>query len=106
MVKRLSLVRRLPDLTREEFAARWLAEHVTIARRLPGLLGYTVDIAEHGGGGFDGLATVRFESRASADAAFADPELSEGLRRTREEFAASVEVVWVEEHTIVPYTGG
>jgi uncharacterized protein (TIGR02118 family) len=106
MLKRISLVRRLPDLTREEFAARWLGEHVAIAQRLPGLRGYTVDIAEEPNGPFDGLATVRFESRAAAEAAFADPELAEGLRRTREGFAASVEIVWVEERVIVPYMGG
>jgi len=106
VVKRLSLVRRLPQLSREEFAERWLGEHVDVARRLPGLQGYTVDIVEAGAAPFDGIAAVRFASRGEADAAFAVPELVDSLRRTRDDFASSVEIVWVQENVVVPYLGG
>ena len=104
MIRRISLVTKLPELTREEFFARWTGEHVEIARRLPGLRGYSILILD----GED--AALRWDRdhdvrlARGAERAFAVPELAEGLARTRDEFAASVEVFFAEEHPIV--TGG
>jgi EthD domain len=50
---------------------------------------------------YDGIAITSFDSRADAERAFADPALAEGLARTRDEFAAAVEVYFAEEHVIV-----
>jgi uncharacterized protein (TIGR02118 family) len=101
LIRRISLVRKLPELSREEFLARWTGEHVEIARRLPGLRGYAIQILEGEDPPYDGIAVTSFETREEAERAFAVPELAEGLRRTRDEFAASVEVYFAEEHTIV-----
>jgi uncharacterized protein (TIGR02118 family) len=101
VIRRLSLVRKRPELSREEFLARWTAEHVEIARRLPGLRGYVIQILDGDAPPYDGIAITTFDSREAAERAFADPELAEGLARTRDEFAESVEVYFVEEHTIV-----
>ncbi len=101
MIRRLSLVRRRPELTRAEFLDRWTGEHVEIAKRLPGLRGYVIHILDGDAPPFDGIAVTTFDSREEAERAFADPELADGLRRTRDEFAASVEVYFVEEHIIV-----
>jgi uncharacterized protein (TIGR02118 family) len=103
MVKRISLVRRLPELDRDEFARRWLGEHVEIARRLPGLLEYRIDVLRPEGIElpYDGIAVTRFDSRAAAEAAFAVPELAADLRRTRDTFAAAADVVFADEHVVV-----
>jgi uncharacterized protein (TIGR02118 family) len=101
VIRRLSLVRRRPELTRAEFLDRWTGEHVEIAKRLPGLRGYVIHILDGDAPPFDGIAVTTFDSREEAERAFADPELADGLRRTRDEFAASVEVYFVEEHIIV-----
>ena len=101
MIRRVSLVRKRPELTRDEFVACWLGEHVEIAKRLPGLRGYVIHILEGGDPPLDGIAVTTFDSREAAEQAFADPELAPGLRRTRDEFAESVEVFFVEEHIIV-----
>jgi hypothetical protein len=53
------------------------------------------------GAPYAGIAITSFDSRADAERAFADPALAEGLARTRDEFAASVEVYFSEEHVIV-----
>ena len=37
MIRRFSLVRKRPELSSEEFLARWTGEHVELAKRLPGL---------------------------------------------------------------------
>jgi len=101
VIRRLSLVRKRPELTRAEFLDRWTGEHVEIAKRLRGLRGYVIHILDGDAPPFDGIAVTTFDSREEAERAFADPELADGLRRTRDEFAASVEVYFVEEHIIV-----
>jgi uncharacterized protein (TIGR02118 family) len=101
VIKRFSLVRKRPELSPEEFLARWTGEHVEIARRLPGLSGYVIHILDGETPPYDGIAITTFASRADAERAFADPVLAEGLARTRDEFAASVEVFFTEEHVIV-----
>jgi uncharacterized protein (TIGR02118 family) len=100
VIRRFSLVRRRPDLTRDAFLAAWTGEHVELARRLPGLRGYVIHVLDDGAP-YDGIAITSFDSRADAERAFADPALAEGLARTRDEFAASVEVYFSEEHVIV-----
>jgi uncharacterized protein (TIGR02118 family) len=101
LIRRISLVTKLPGLGRDEFLARWTSEHVEIARRLPGLRGYTILILDGEAPPYDGIAITTFDSREAAERAFAEPELGEGLARTRDEFAASVEVYFTEEHIVV-----
>jgi uncharacterized protein (TIGR02118 family) len=101
MIRRVSLVRKRPELTREEFLARWTGEHVDIAKRLPGLRGYVIHILDGEAPPVDGIAVTTFDTREDAERAFADPELADGLRRTRDDFAASVEVYFAQEHVIV-----
>ena len=101
MIRRLSLVRKLPALTRAEFVERWTGEHVEIAKRLPGLRGYVIHVLEGDDPPFDGIAITTFDSREDAERAFADPALAEGLARTRDDFAALVEVRYAQEIVIV-----
>lgn len=100
-MRRISLVRKRADLTREEFIARWLGEHAELARRLEGLRSYTIDVLEGDEPPYDGIAITCFDSREAAERAFADPALAAGLLRTREDFAASVEVRFTTEHVVL-----
>jgi len=101
MIRRFSLVRKRPELSPEEFLARWTGEHVEIAKRLPGLRGYVIHVLDGEAPAYDGIAITSFDSREDAERAFADPALAEGLARTRDEFAAEVEVYFAEDHVIV-----
>ena len=101
MIRRFSLVRKRPELSRDEFLDRWTGEHVELAKRLAGLRGYVIHILDGPSPPYDGIAVTTFATREDAERAFADPELAEGLARTRDEFAASVEVFFAEEHVIV-----
>jgi uncharacterized protein (TIGR02118 family) len=101
MIRRLSLVRKRPELSREEFLERWTGEHVEIAKRLPGLRGYVIHVLDGEAPPYDGIAVTSFDSREDAERAFADPALAEGLARTRDEFAAAVDVYFAHEHVIV-----
>ena len=101
MIRRFSLVRKRPELSPEEFLARWTGEHVEIAKQLPGLRGYVIHLLDGEAPPYDGIAITSFDSREDAERAFADPALADGLARTRDEFAAEVEVYFAEEHVIV-----
>jgi len=103
MIKRTSLVWKRPDLSDAEFRRLWLGEHVAYAKQLPGLREYIIDFVTEGPAeGPAGIATLRFDSRKALDAAFSDPTLSKELLRTREQFARSVQLMFVDEEIIVP----
>ena len=101
MIRRISVVHRRADISREEFARRWLGEHAEVAARLEGLRGYVLYLATDACASFDGIAVTTFDSREAAERAFADPAVADDLRRTRDDFAESVEVCFVDEHVIV-----
>lgn len=101
MFKRVTLVRKRPELTSRQFADIWRGEHVEHARRLPGLREYVIDfVTDPDPDGPDGIATVRFDTREACEAAFATPGLSADLSRTREDFASSAQVLYVEERVV------
>jgi uncharacterized protein (TIGR02118 family) len=102
MIKRTSLVWKRRDIADAAFRVAWLDEHADHARRLPGLREYVVDFVEEGPPGSpSGIATLRFDSRPALDAAFATPGLKDDLVRTRDRFAETVQILFVEEHVIV-----
>jgi len=103
MIKRVSLVWKHPHLTDAEFREVWLGAHVDVARRIPYVREYTMDFVPNAPEGApSGIATLRFDSREALEAAFSDAQLNEDLRRTRDEFAARVVVMIVDEHTVIP----
>ena len=101
MIRRFSLVKRRPELSRDEFLARWTGEHADIAKQLPGLRGYVIHILDGDDPPYDGIAITTFDSLEDAERAFGDPDLAAGLGRTRDDFAASVEVYFAHEHVVV-----
>lgn len=103
MIKRITLVWKRPELDAAAFRAFWLGEHVDLARKLPGLRAYSIDFVTENDAADapDAIATVRFDTRQALDAAFNTPGLKEGLLQTRDSFAARVEVLFVEEVSVV-----
>jgi uncharacterized protein (TIGR02118 family) len=106
MIKRTSLVWRRPGLTQAEFRNLWLGEHVEHAKKLPGVREYVIDFVTEGPDDMPaGIATLRFDSRDALDSAFADPRLKHDLMQTRAQFAASAQVLIVDECIVVPRMG-
>ena len=102
MIKRTSLVWKRRDISEAAFRAAWLGEHVDHARRLPGLREYVIDFIEEAPPGApSGIATLRFDTRETLEAAFATPGLGEALLRTRDRFAETVQVLFVDEYVVV-----
>src|ERR1700730_43007 len=102
MIKRISLVWKRPELSDAEFRRLWLGEHVDYAKQLPGVREYTIDfVTDAPEGAPSAMATLRFDSREALEAAFNIPHLKEGLTRTREQFAKVVQVMIVNELSVV-----
>jgi uncharacterized protein (TIGR02118 family) len=107
MIKRTSLVWKRPQLSAAEFRELWLGEHVEYARKLAGLREYVIDFAtEAPKGAPSGIATLRFDTREALESAFIVSDLKQGLFRTRDQFADVVQVLYVDEHVVVPRTAG
>jgi len=103
MIKVIALVRRRPDLDREEFVRRWTEEHVRLSSVL-GMSPYRINIA-HGPQddgstpSYDGTAEMHWPDLATFRAALASPAgVLAGEDVTR--FAASVELIVVDEYLI------
>ena len=76
MIKRMSLLHRRPDLSKEAFSAYWAGHHAAIARDYPGLAKYTqnhvfrrLDAAERDVFETDGMAELWFPSETEVAAA-------------------------------------
>lgn len=108
MIKCIALLKRTPGTTREEFEQRWLKEHLKLSTRMPGLLGYRVNIAinhQPDGDGlepiYDGTAELWWDSVEAMEAAFASDEgVTAGV--DADQFAAVRIHIYTEEHVVVP----
>ncbi len=108
MVKLIALLKRKPGITRQEFAQRWLKEHLKLSTKMPGVRGYRVNIAtEHQPDGdgvepiYDGTAELWWDSMEAMEAAF---ESQEGkiAGADADEFADVRIHIYTEEHVAIP----
>lgn len=78
MVKAIYLIRRKPEMSREDFHRYWREVHGAIAARIPGLRRYVQCHAiprDHGDAdGFDGAAEAWFDDMDAVRRAVASPE--------------------------------
>jgi uncharacterized protein (TIGR02118 family) len=105
MIKRVSLVRRRPDLSREEFLAHWMGPHAEIVRRLPGVRGLRFAVVERWSpvqAAWDGIGELWFDSVADAERAFATEPYRSLLVEDRQKFLGEAQWCFVTEHTVVP----
>lgn len=72
-VKRLTLIRRLAGLSREDFRKHWTNVHGKIARNLPFARGYAQNLVMTGDGELDGFAILHFDTVDRVQAAFGSP---------------------------------
>ena len=104
MIKRVSLVRRKPELSRDEFLAHWMGPHADIVRQLPGLRGLRFGVVERWTpeeAGWDGVGELWFDSPEDADRAFSTEPYLSMLVEDRAKFLGEAQSCLVEEHTVV-----
>ena len=110
MIKLVALLKRKPHLTREEFAQRWLMEHIKLSSLMPGLRGYRVNIAvnhQPDGDGiepiYDGTAELWWDSMEAMEAAFVSKEgVVSGV--DADEFAEVRIHIYTEEYDVLSGT--
>ncbi len=105
MVKLVGLIRKRDGMTDAAFAAHWLGTHTAIARRLPGLRRYTVNLMDRGrfpDAAYDGFSELWFDSQEALDAAFAGPVGAEITADIPEFIGRLVRVVVDEQEIALP----
>jgi uncharacterized protein (TIGR02118 family) len=109
MIKRVSLVRRLPGLSHDEFVAHWSGPHIEIVRNMPGLRGLRLGVVTSWTpeeAAWDGVGEIWFDDREAAERAFATEPFASDLVADRKLFLGGAQSAFVEELTIVPPPAG
>jgi uncharacterized protein (TIGR02118 family) len=100
MIRRVSFIRRKPNLTPEEFFSHWTERHAGIVRQVPGLRGIRfsrVDRCVPAEAQWDGVGETWFDSIADADRAFATDPFREMLIEDRAKFIGESHSCYIEE---------
>ena len=108
MVKLIALLKRKAGISREEFARRWLHEHIRLSAKMPGLRGYRINIASirqpEGTGTepiYDGTAELWWDSIDDMETAFAT-DIGQAAGADADQFADQRIHIYTEENDIVP----
>ena len=111
LIKRMSTLRRRPDIDSEKFNSEWLDVHSFLVKRLPQVKGYTQNLIfdrSHGRGKpatydelpIDGIVELWFEDTDSLAAAFAS-DAGKTLMTHASEFISEISTFLVETHEVV-----
>ena len=111
LLKRMSLLRRLPEVSPERFKHEWREEHARLVKRVAGVRGYRQNLmvqreapkgtpVDYDQMPIDGIVELWFDDAASLDAAFASPQGGTLMTHARE-FIAEITTFLVEPHVVV-----
>ncbi len=78
MIKLIALVKKKPSMTTEDFRDYWINVHAPLAKRIPGMRGYRINVADDPGdmpqAPYDGSAEIWFDDRSAMQRGLASPE--------------------------------
>ena len=78
MIKLVALVKRKSTLSQEDFRDYWVNVHAPLARRIPGMRGYRINVADDPGAmppaPYDGSAEIWFDDRGAMEKGLSSPE--------------------------------
>ena len=109
MIKRIAVLTRRPELSREEFARHWREMHGELSRRVPNMLRYVQNLVTEevphphlpaGVSNIDGFAEIWFEDRETMEAALATEECK-ALYADGPLFTATSVTFHVEEDVVI-----
>lgn len=92
MIRYVVMLRRRPELSREDFLAAWLGQHLAMARDLPGVVDAVFMPSASVDSDYDGVGYLDFVDLEAMQAALAT-QAALTLRAHTATFAASEEVV-------------
>ena len=104
-LKRMSILRKRPEITAEEFQRQWFGLHAVLVPRLPGIQGYRQNLVidgprdPEGNMLADGMVELWFEDGPSIERAFQSGP-GHSLMMHAQEFIAEISTFLVEPHRI------
>ncbi len=111
-VKRMSFLRKRPEISFEEFQTQWFGLHATLVKRIPGLLGYRQNlVVDRRKNRFaddedttqipiDGVVELWFEDSEAIDRGFRSPR-GETTMMHAEEFLGEISTYMVQTTAII-----
>lgn len=98
MIKRISLIRRKPEMTPDEFWEHYTGPHGAIARKMPGVRKMVLSrVVGPRSAEWDAVGELWFDDASAVEKAFADPEIARLLSQDRPLFLGHSEVIFAEE---------
>ena len=110
LLKRMSLLRRRPEVSPELFLREWREEHAHLVRRVQGVRGYRQNLVTarevpkgqpvgYEGLPVDGIVELWFDDAAAIDTAFGSPQ-GQTLMMHAREFIGEITTFLVETHVV------
>jgi uncharacterized protein (TIGR02118 family) len=103
MFKMIILLKKKTSLTLEDFSKYWLETHAPLARKMPGLRRYVVNIVRRPPNRepeYDGVVELWFDNVESMKTAFTSPE-GKATQRDTEAFASGLTSMYIDEYSIM-----
>lgn len=95
-------MKKKETLTDQEFAKYWLETHVPLAKKMPGVRKYVVNVVgspPNREPDYHGVVELWFDDVDSMKKAFASPE-GQATQKDTESFARRMTTLYIDEHTI------
>jgi uncharacterized protein (TIGR02118 family) len=110
-IKRMSLLKRLPGMSVEEFRHEWFVRHAELVPTMPGVRGYRQNLivrrelvkgqeCAYEDLPIDGIVELWFDNTESLDAAFSSPEGKTTMAHAKT-FISEITTFLVQEHRII-----
>lgn len=103
MFKMVILLKKRMNFTDEQFADYWLETHAPLAKKMPGLRRYVVNVVKpppNRAPDYNGVVELWFDNVDDMKKAFSSPE-GQATQKDTERFAASRTAMYVDEHSIM-----
>ncbi|WP_421724189.1 EthD family reductase [Bauldia sp.] len=104
MIKLVALVNKKSGLSIEQFRDYWIDIHAPLARQIPGMRGYRINVGSDPGeltpAPYDGSAEIWFDDRQTMDAGLSSPQGDIAGAETSN-FADSIVFLVCEEHVVI-----
>jgi uncharacterized protein (TIGR02118 family) len=107
MFKLIVLLKKKADMTYAEFTKYWLETHAPMAKKIPGLRRYVVNVVRLPPSrvpDFDGVVEMWFDDTESMKKAFASSE-GRATQEDTERFTSKVTTLFIDEHVIAQFIG-
>ncbi|MEM9999695.1 MAG: EthD family reductase [Pseudomonadota bacterium] len=104
MIKLIALVKKKPTMSTAAFREYWVNVHAPLARAIPGMRGYRINVADDPGSmpaaPYDGSAEIWFDDRAAMEAGLSSPQ-NDTAGADVENFTADLVFMVCEDEAVI-----